>query len=102
MSSQFQKDLDKLLETLNKTNRVQRYLELKEALAKSNGKLNELTATVLEQNDQRFRIIEESVRESAPSKTDYIKIHGEAAFEKNKTITNVKRHVKGISALFLR
>ena len=56
-----------------------------------------LKAGILEANDQRFKIVEETIRESAPSKADYIKIHGEAEFEKNKKVTTVKRHVKGIA-----
>ena len=96
MSSQFQKDLTKLLETLNKTNRVQRYLELKEALAQADGKLKELTATVLEQNDHRFRIVEADTSERAPNAKQYIALHGQEAWEANKNIVPVKRHVRGI------
>tara|TARA_R100000908_G_scaffold32752_1_gene14883 strand:+ start:52 stop:345 length:294 start_codon:yes stop_codon:yes gene_type:complete len=96
MSSQFQKDLAKLLETLNKTNRVQRYLELKEALAQADGKLKELTSTVLEQNDHRFRIVEADTSERAPNAKQYIALHGQEAWEENKNIVPVKRHVRGI------
>ena len=97
MASQFQKDLAQLLKGLDKTNRVQRYLELKEALAQADGKLKELTATVLEQNDQRFRIVEADTSERAPNAKQYIALHGEKAWEKNKNIVPVKRHVRGIS-----
>ena len=96
MSSQFQKDFAQLLKGLDKANRVQRYLELKEALAQADGKLKELTSTVLEQNDHRFRIVEADTSERAPNAKQYIALHGQEAWEANKNIVPVKRHVRGI------
>ena len=96
MSSQFQKDFAQLLKGLDKANRVQRYLELKEALAQADGKLKELTSTVLEQNDHRFRIVEADTSERAPNAKQYIALHGQEAWEENKNIVPVKRHVRGI------
>ena len=96
MATQFQQQVTDLITTNRKADKVKRWQELATAQALIKAEIDALKAGILEDNDQRFMIVEDTVRESAPSKADYIKIHGEAAFEKNKKVTNVKRHVKGI------
>jgi len=96
MATQFQQDLTSIITTNRKTDKVKRWQALAVAAKLIKAEQDALRASILEDNDLRFVIIEDSVRESAPSKANYIKLHGEAAFEANKTITNVKRFVKGI------
>lgn len=96
MATQFQQELTSIITTNRKTDKVKRWQELAVAAKLIKAEQDALRASILEDNDLRFVIIEDSVRESAPSKADYIKLHGEAAFEKNKNVVKVKRHVKGI------
>ena len=97
MATQFAQQVTDLITTNRKTDKVKRWQELSAAAALIETEMKALKAGILEANDQRFKIVEETIRESAPSKADYIKIHGEAEFEKNKKVTTVKRHVKGIA-----
>ena len=96
MATQCEKDLDDILDRLSKTDRLTRWQEYKNARAKIEARFAAMKGSILEENDERFEIREESIRESAPSKAEYIRIHGEAAFEENKKTTTVKRHVHGI------
>lgn len=96
MATNFQQQVTDLITTNRKTDKVKRWQELATAQALIKAEIDALKAGILEDNDQRFMIVEETIRESAPAKADYIKIHGEAEFEKNKKLTKVKRHVKGI------
>ena len=96
MATQFQQQVTDPITTNRKADKVKRWQELATAAALIKAEIDALKTGILEDNDQRFMIVEDTVRESAPSKADYIKLHGEAAFETNKKVTNVKRHVKGI------
>lgn len=96
MATQFQQQVTDLITTNRKADKVKRWQELATAQALIKAEIDALKAGILEDDDQRFMIVEETIRESAPAKADYIKIHGEAEFEKNKKLTKVKRHVKGI------
>ena len=96
MATQFQQQVTDLITTNRKADKVKRWQELATAAALIKAEIDALKAGILEDNDQRFMIVEETIRESAPTKADYIKIHGEVAFEENKKVTTVKRHVKGI------
>jgi len=96
MATQFEKELDDILDRLSKTDRLTRWQEYKNARAKIEDRFAKMKASILDEDDQRFEIREESIRESAPSKAEYIRIHGEAAFEENKSLTKIKRHVHGI------
>ena len=97
MATQFAQQVTDLITTNRKADKVKRWQELSAAAALIETEMKALKAGILETNDPRFKIQEETIRESAPSKADYIKIHGEAEFEKNKKVTTVKRHVKGIA-----
>ena len=96
MATQFEKELDDILDRLSKTDRLTRWQEYKKARARIDERFAAMKGSILEENDERFEIREESIRESAPSKAEYIRIHGEAAFEENKSLTKIKRHVHGI------
>lgn len=96
LGTQFYQELLDIVARARKSDKVRRWQELASAAALIETEMKALKAGILEANDQRFKIVEETTRESAPSKDDYIKIHGEAAFEENKKVTTVKRHVKGI------
>jgi len=96
MATQFQKQLEAIIGSNRKADYVERWQRLALAKALIETEQKSLKASILESNDQRFEIREETIRESAPSKDDYIRIHGKAAFEKNKKTTTVKRHVHGI------
>jgi len=97
MATQFAQQVTDLITTNRKADKVKRWQELSAAAALIEAEMKALKAGILETNDPRFKIVEETIRESAPAKADYIKIHGEAEFEKNKKVTKVKRHVKGIA-----
>jgi hypothetical protein len=96
MATQFQQQVTDLITTNRKADKVKRWQELATAAALIKAEIDALKTGILEDNDQRFLIVEETIRESAPSKDEYKRIHGEAAFEENKKLTKVKRHVKGI------
>jgi len=96
MATQFEKELEDILDRLSKTDRLTRWQEYKNARAKIEARFAKMKASILDENDERFEIREETIRESAPSKAEYIKIHGKAAYEKNKSLTKIKRHVHGI------
>lgn len=96
MATQFEKELADILDRLSKTDRVTRWQEYKKAKAQIDAHFAAMKGSILKEDDQRFEIREESIRESAPSKAEYIRIHGKAAYEKNKSLTKVKRHVHGI------
>ena len=97
MATQFAQQVTDLITTNRKADKVKRWQELSAAAALIEAEMKALKAGILETNDPRFKIVEETIRESAPAKADYIRIHGEAEFEKNKKVTTVKRHVKGIA-----
>lgn len=96
MATQFEKELDDILDRLSKTDRVARWQEYKKAKARIDERFAAMKSSILDESDERFEIREEAIRESAPSKAEYIRIHGEAEYEKNKSLTKIKRHVHGI------
>lgn len=97
LGTQFYQELLEIIARARKTDKVRRWQELSAAAAYIEAEMKALKEGILETNDKRFKIIEETIRESAPAKAEYIKIHGEAEFEKNKKVTKIKRHVKGIA-----
>ena len=97
LGTQFYQELLEIVARARKSDKVRRWQELSAAAAFVDAEMKALKEGILEANDQRFKIIEETTRESAPTKADYIRIHGEDAFEENKKVTTVKRHVKGIA-----
>tara|TARA_S200002703_G_scaffold40289_1_gene35094 strand:+ start:111 stop:404 length:294 start_codon:yes stop_codon:yes gene_type:complete len=96
MATQFQMQVEDLLVANRKADKARRWQMLRAAEAMLKAEMDALRASVLEDNDQRFLIVEDSVRESAPSKARFIELYGEAEFDKVKTTTKVKRHVKGL------
>ena len=96
MATQFQKQIDDLIPPLRRADLARRYQMLRAAEAVLKAEMEAVKASVLKNNDQRFLIVEDSVRETAPSKAQYIAIHGREAFEANKAVTPVRRHVKGL------
>lgn len=73
-------------------NRITRAMDLLKA------EKAKLAAAILESGDVRFEIVEAHTRESAPSKANYIALHGQAAFDQNKATSLVKTYVKGVKA----
>ena len=66
-------------------------LELTESLMKElDRRKRELRAAAIDAGLAKYDVTQ---RESAPAKAAYIKIHGQAAFDANKTISNVNKFV---------
>ena len=66
-------------------------LELTESLKKElDRRKHELRAAAIDAGLAKYDVTQ---RESAPAKAAYIKIHGQAAFDANKTISNVNKFV---------
>ena len=78
MATQFQMQVEDLLVANRKADKARRWQMLRAAEAMLKAEMDALRASVLEDNDQRFLIVEDSVRESAPSKARFIELYGKA------------------------
>ena len=83
-----------------KDNRVTKFQKIKVMQAYAKRLDDDLKKDILEANngkgDKRFEIAEETTRETAPNKQQFVAIFGQEMFDEHKNISTVKRHVKGI------
>ena len=80
----------------DKDNRVIKFQKIKVAMSELRKKEDALKKAILEDNDSRFIIAEETTRETAPNAKQFVEIFGQEMFDQHKNISTVKRHVKGI------
>ena len=98
MSKQVNTRLIEALDVLfsGKDNRVAKFQKIKAAQAYLKTLEDALKKDILEDNDPRFIIADETTRENAPNKEQFIAIFGQDVFDKHKNKSTIKRHVKGI------